>query len=80
MSIKATPGPALLNIGDCANDFKGLSKHSLGAEGELFGVFFPPLYFNKARLKLQSLLIFVLSRLLKKFSGMQPKAQCLGEK
>lgn len=79
MSITATPGPALLNIGDCADDLKGWSKHSLGEEGELFGAFFS-LYFNKARQKLQSLLIFVLSRLLKKFSGMQPKAQYLGEK
>lgn len=47
-------GPALLNIGDCANDLKGLSKHSLGAEGKLFGFFFSPLYFNKARQKLRA--------------------------
>lgn len=39
MSLTATPGPALLNLGDCAHDLKGLStlKHSLGAERELFG-------------------------------------------
>lgn len=47
VSITATPGPALLNIGDCANDLKGLSRHSLGAEGELFGVFYSPFILTK---------------------------------